>query len=166
MNARRVPGTTVATAPTPASAAVPVPTEAQVLRELFQVAPLLERFQAEGMARKGLTQPRLRLLRTLDEGGPRVMSELSRALDVTPRAVTALVDGLEGDGLVRRCEHPHDRRATVIELTATGRRTSREMREGHERLSEEILGGIAERELHASLRVVRAVRSAMEARRA
>jgi DNA-binding MarR family transcriptional regulator len=162
MDGKRVPGT----APRVGGAAAASPTEAQVLRELFQVAPLLERFQAEGMARKGLTQPRLRLLRNLDEGGPQVMSELSRALDVTPRAVTALVDGLEGDGLVRRCEHPHDRRSTVIELTATGRRTSRELRDGHERLSHEILGGISERELNASLRVVRAVRSAMEARRA
>ena len=89
-----------------------------MLRELFQLAPSLERFRAEGMARRGLTQPRARLLRTLDEGGPQVMSELSRALDVTPRAVTALVDGLEADGLVRRCVHPHDRRATVVELTA------------------------------------------------
>ena len=164
MNGRRVPGTPAAPALAPAP--TDAPTEAQVLRELFQVAPLLERFQAAGMARKGLTQPRLRLLRTLDEGGPRVMSELSRALDVTPRAVTALVDGLEGDGLVRRCEHPHDRRSTVIELTSNGRRTSRELREGHERLSDEILGGISERELNASLRVIRAVRSAMEARRA
>ena len=137
-----------------------------MLRELFQLAPSLERFRAEGMARRGLTQPRARLLRTLDEGGPQVMSELSRALDVTPRAVTALVDGLEADGLVRRCVHPHDRRATVVELTADGRRTCREMREGHIRLSEEILGGVSERDLTASLRVVRTVRNAMEARRA
>jgi DNA-binding MarR family transcriptional regulator len=137
-----------------------------VLRELFQLAPSLERFRAEGMARRGLTQPRARLLRTLDEGGPQVMSELSRALDVTPRAVTALVDGLEADGLVRRCEHPHDRRATVVELTAPGRRTCDEMYDAHVLLSEEILGGVSERDLAVSLRVVRTVRNAMEARRA
>ena len=138
----------------------------EVLRELFGLAPQLERFRAEGMARRGLSQPRARLLRRLDEHGPQVMSELSRALDVTPRAVTALVDGLEAGGLVRRCEHPRDRRATVVELTASGRRTCREMSEGHARLSEELLGGFSERELDASLRVVRAVRSAMEGRRA
>ena len=138
----------------------------EVLRELFGLAPQLERFRAEGMARRGLTQPRARLLRTLDEGGPQVMSSLSRALDVTPRAVTGLVDGLEGDGLVRRREHPHDRRATVVELTAAGRRTCREMRDGHARLSAEILGGQPDRDLTSTLRVVRAVRSAMEARRA
>jgi DNA-binding MarR family transcriptional regulator len=137
-----------------------------VLRELFGLAPQLERFRAEGMARTGLSQPRARLLRRLDEDGPRVMSELSRALDVTPRAVTALVDGLEASGLVRRCEHPHDRRATLVELTAAGRQTCREMRDGHRRLAEELLGGFSEPELDASLRVARAVRSAMEARRA
>jgi DNA-binding MarR family transcriptional regulator len=45
---------------------------------------------------------------------------ISAELDVTARNVTALVDGLEADGLVRRVPHPTDRRATVIELTPAG----------------------------------------------
>jgi DNA-binding MarR family transcriptional regulator len=36
---------------------------------------------------------------------------------VTPRNITALVDGLEEEGIVRRLPHPTDRRATLIELT-------------------------------------------------
>ena len=125
----------------------------EVLRELFLLAPVLERRKVEGMRRRNLTPPRARLLRTLGEGGPQVMSCLSRALDVTPRAVTALVDSLEADGLVRRCEHPTDRRATVVELTADGRRTFRELREGHRRLAEDLLGALSERDLAAGLRV-------------
>ena len=45
------------------------------------------------------------------------MSELKEELGVTATNVTALVDSLEKDGLVKRKRHPTDRRATVIELT-------------------------------------------------
>jgi DNA-binding MarR family transcriptional regulator len=34
--------------------------------------------------------------------------------------MTALVDGLEGERLVKRVAHPTDRRATLIELTPRG----------------------------------------------
>lgn len=61
--------------------------------------------------------PRLRLLYSLHCEGPRRMADLADALEVTPRSITALVDGLEGEGLVRRVPHPTDRRATLVELT-------------------------------------------------
>lgn len=52
---------------------------------------------------------------------PPIMRQLCDDLGTTPRAVTALVDGLESDGMVRRVDHPTDRRATVVELTDEGR---------------------------------------------
>ena len=60
---------------------------------------------------------RTRLLCELHRDGPQRMADLASALDVTPRNVTTLVDGLERDGLVQRRPHATDRRATVIELT-------------------------------------------------
>ncbi len=48
------------------------------------------------------------------------MNVLAEHLDVTPRNITALVDGLEREGLVARERHPSDRRATVIHLTPAG----------------------------------------------
>lgn len=65
--------------------------------------------------------PRLRLLHVLHAEGPQIMATLSGRLGVTPRSVTALVDGLEVEGLARRTPHPSDRRATVIEMTDRGR---------------------------------------------
>jgi DNA-binding MarR family transcriptional regulator len=59
----------------------------------------------------------MRLLCELHDVGPQRMADLASALDVTPRNVTTLVDGLERDGIVHRRPHPTDRRATVIELT-------------------------------------------------
>jgi DNA-binding MarR family transcriptional regulator len=60
--------------------------------------------------------PRLKLLYALHCEGPQRMGDLADALEVTPRSVTALVDGLEAQGQVRRVPDPSDRRATIIEL--------------------------------------------------
>jgi DNA-binding MarR family transcriptional regulator len=62
----------------------------------------------------------MKLLGALHRLGPQIMSGLSDDLGVTPRNVTALVDALEREGLVRRRPHETDRRATVVELTQEG----------------------------------------------
>jgi DNA-binding MarR family transcriptional regulator len=68
----------------------------------------------------GLTFPRLRLLEQLHCQGPQMMRALADDLGLTPRNMTALVDALEAEGLVRRVAHPSDRRATLVESTAAG----------------------------------------------
>jgi DNA-binding MarR family transcriptional regulator len=72
------------------------------------------------MGRAGTTPARARLLAALQCEGPCQMSELGTLLDVTPRNVTKLVDGLESEGLVARKPHPSDRRATLVSLTDQG----------------------------------------------
>jgi DNA-binding MarR family transcriptional regulator len=68
----------------------------------------------------GLTFLRLRLIDRLNEEGPAMMRTLADELRLTPRHMTALVDALEQENLVARRPHPTDRRATVVELTASG----------------------------------------------
>jgi DNA-binding MarR family transcriptional regulator len=70
------------------------------------------------MTDKKLSSQRLRILGSLHERGPRIMSDLKEELGVTATNITALIDTLENDGLVLRRPHPTDRRATVIELSA------------------------------------------------
>jgi|SRR5579883_193557 len=77
----------------------------------------------------GVSFARMRLLGVLHRG-PKIMSEVSEELGVTARNVTALVDALEEEGLVRRVPHATDRRATVIELTTAGARYGRQMAAG------------------------------------
>lgn len=72
------------------------------------------------MSRAGTTPARARLLLTLQCQGSCKMADLSGYLSVTPRSVTKLVDGLEGEGLLVREPHPHDRRVTMIRLTPEG----------------------------------------------
>lgn len=69
-----------------------------------------------------MTPGQLRLLRTLDRcDRPRRLGELADVLDVAPRSVTSKVDQAEEDGWVRRVPDPADRRATLVELTESGR---------------------------------------------
>jgi DNA-binding MarR family transcriptional regulator len=137
---------------------------AAALREMLRLAPRLDRLTAENLQARGFTRARARLLLALDDGGPATMTELSRALEITPRAVTALVDALETLGHVRRHEHPSDRRATIVELTATGSATIRELRAGYRLLAVELFGGLSDRDLAATERVLQHVREALDAR--
>jgi DNA-binding MarR family transcriptional regulator len=72
------------------------------------------------VGRAGTTPARARLLMVLQCRGSCKMSEIGTELGVTPRNVTKLVDGLEAERLVVREQHPEDRRATLIRLTANG----------------------------------------------
>ena len=61
------------------------------------------------------------------------MSELSRMLLVSNGNVTAVVDRLETDGLVRRTASETDRRTVYVALTAEGLRQFERLAADHER---------------------------------
>ena len=84
---------------------------------LWSFAPAYQRWSESFLTKKGLSPQRLRILGSIHERGPRIMSELKEELGVTATNVTALIDSLEKDGLVIRQPHPTDRRATVIILS-------------------------------------------------
>ncbi|MYR59188.1 MarR family transcriptional regulator, partial [Streptomyces sp. SID625] len=88
----------------------------------------------------GITPAQSRLLRTLAHfGEPPRMADLAQSLEVVPRAVTTLVDGLETNGKVRRVPDPANRRVTRIELTDDGRTALRELHGARRSAAEEIL---------------------------
>ena len=98
---------------------------AEALAEHFAVfGPAFVKWLHAGSRDSGITFPRLRLLHVLHTDGPQIMSSLGDRLGVTARNVTALVDGLEDDGLAQRTAHPKDRRATVVQLTPRGQRAA------------------------------------------
>jgi DNA-binding MarR family transcriptional regulator len=106
-------------------------------------------------AESGVSFARMKLLGVLHRAGPRIMSELSEELGVTARNVTALVDALEEEGLVRRVPHATDRRATVIELTPAGARHGRQMHAGqHMDAIAELFRGLSQTEQQQLLEVI------------
>jgi MarR family 2-MHQ and catechol resistance regulon transcriptional repressor len=71
-----------------------------------------------------VTPGRLNVLMTLDNSPDKRMplSELGEYLVVTRANITGLIDGLVKDGLVRRIDHPEDRRMVLAELTEKGKK--------------------------------------------
>jgi len=67
------------------------------------------------------------------EGGLR-MNELAAALTLSKSGLTTLVDRIEESGLISRRDDPADRRATVVALTASGRRIVRDAIRAHKEL--------------------------------
>ncbi len=70
----------------------------------------------------GLTFARYQVLGMLRWSGPITLGAVGHGLWITPATVTSAVDRLEAAGLCRRASHPTDARATLVEITAKGRR--------------------------------------------
>ena len=68
----------------------------------------------------GLSWTRVLALRQLASQSY-TLRALAQRLSADPPYVTLMVDDLEERGLVRRMPHPDDRRAKLVELTASGR---------------------------------------------
>ncbi|RJK94974.1 MarR family transcriptional regulator [Vallicoccus soli] len=71
----------------------------------------------------GVTFARYELLVLLhfSRAGSLPMAKIGARLQVHPTSVTNAVDRLEAAGLVRREQHPSDRRTTLVALTPAGR---------------------------------------------
>jgi DNA-binding MarR family transcriptional regulator len=62
----------------------------------------------------------LRALQALQRLGPSLVTEFGRALDLAPSSASRLSDRLADSGLISRRVAPHNRRATILELTVAG----------------------------------------------
>ena len=96
----------------------------------------------DSLAREGLTDSRAHLLWQLQQRGPCTQRTLAADLHVTPRTITALVDGLVATGLVTREPHPSDRRAALVTLTERGRTTAQALLDGHRRLARHLFADL------------------------
>lgn len=111
---------------------------------LLELALVLHHDLAQSLARDGLTVSRVRVLWELRARGPVLQRELADALDVTPRTMTGIVDGLVATGLVTRQPHPTDRRATLVTLTPRGEATTAGMEADQAQFVEILFGGMSE----------------------
>jgi DNA-binding MarR family transcriptional regulator len=108
--------------------------------QLLRVTRRLQLIQSRQLEPIGITPAQFRLLRTVAHyDGPPRMADLAQRLDVVPRAVTSLVDGLEASGRVRRAPDPDSRRVVRIEITEEGLATLRSLRDARRAAAEEIL---------------------------
>jgi DNA-binding MarR family transcriptional regulator len=68
----------------------------------------------------GVTGSELRALSRVAEAGGITPKDLADSLEMTTGAVTAISNRLVRSGLLRRVDHPSDRRSVFLELTPSG----------------------------------------------
>src|SRR5918997_3352286 len=115
---------------------------ADLMREHASAAT---RYAASLAKRMGIGTSELAALEHLQAAGPMTLGQLGGRLSMSPGAVTALVDRLEGRGHVERTPNPQDRRSALLRETEGGLRETlehlwpyiEEMRGIEERLTEE-----------------------------
>ncbi|MEU3983214.1 MarR family transcriptional regulator [Streptomyces sp. NPDC026672] len=120
--------------------------DALLAEQLLRLTRRVHRIQKRHLEQRdlGITPAQSRLLRTLAHfGSPPRMADLAEFLEVVPRAVTTLVDGLESSGKVRRVPDPTNRRVTRIELTDDGRHALGELRAARRAAAREILAPLS-----------------------
>jgi len=95
------------------------------MHALMRTAKMVFRFGELKLAKqhhmKNMTGPRMGVLFHVHEAGSLRMGDLATKLHVAARTVTDLVDGLERDGYILRKPDPSDRRALLLELTASAK---------------------------------------------
>lgn len=107
----------------------------------------------------GLTFARYQVLGMLRWTGPLTLGAVGNRLWITPATVTSAVDRLENAGLSRRVAHPTDARATLVDITAKGRRV---FDRAVEALNADLFGtvGLAEQELELLVGLIGKIRAA------
>ena len=113
-----------------------------VLDRVLHLATLVQTDLARFERERGLTTPRVHLLWVLGETGATTQQSLARALGVTPRNVTGLVDGLVASGHVTRESHPTDRRAALVTPTGLGAGTIEELISSHADLAQRLFDDV------------------------
>ena len=119
-----------------------MPDPTATLDRVLLLAQLVQADLARFEREEGLSTSRVHVLWVLGATGPSTQQALARALEVTPRNVTGLVDGLVASGHVTREPHPGDRRATLVTPTELGARTIEGLTSSHADLAQRLFGDV------------------------
>jgi DNA-binding MarR family transcriptional regulator len=120
--------------------------QADALNQSIRLLSLRHRARAAALlAPLGLHTGQEALLLELDRTGPRIQAQLSEALGCEPPSVTLMARKLEASGHIRRTPAPTDKRASVVELTESGRALAGQVKQLWCALAEETVAGLDDR---------------------
>ncbi len=110
---------------------------------------LLRRVRGADVSAMGISPARASALSVLVFGGPRSLTELAAAEQVTSATMSKLVTSMEAERLVRRYPDLNDARSIRIEATAKARRILERGRSQRLELLERLLGDATGAEIDA-----------------
>jgi DNA-binding MarR family transcriptional regulator len=136
----------------------PGPELSERLGYLFKHAQLrMTELTAKALTPYDIDGRELGVLLVVADGGPKSQQQAARRLGIDRTTMVAMLDALEGKGLVSRHPDADDRRRNVVELTDTGQDTLRlavAASDDAERAFLAPLGPQAARQLRDSLRTI------------
>jgi DNA-binding MarR family transcriptional regulator len=109
------------------------------------------------LAQWDLSVSRYSILRLLLNHEAMTLSELSKSHVCVAGNITALINRLERDGLVRRVSDHDDKRVTRVGLTAKARTVLRSAIEPHRRFLESLMGPLDPNEIRALAKAIDAL---------
>ncbi|QNE21443.1 winged helix-turn-helix transcriptional regulator [Kribbella qitaiheensis] len=116
---------------------------AEALNQAIRLLSLRHRARAATLlAPLGLHPGQEALLLELARTGPMIQAQLSEALGCEPPSVTLMTRKLEASGHIRRKPAPTDKRATIVELTDSGRALTDQVKQLWRALAEETVTGL------------------------
>lgn len=133
-----------------------------LLDRLLLAGHLLREDTTRAFAGTPLTEARAAVLWVVHGQGPSTQQAVARALQVSPRNVSGLVDALEGLGYVRREAHPEDRRAVLVALTPRAAQVMDAMAQEHADLDRRLRESVAPEDREAFARGLEAVVGTLE----
>lgn len=119
--------------------------------EMFDLLSVVSLRLAEaterGCAALGLTPSEARAITCLGEHGPLRLGVVGGHIGASPRRMTQVAESLGAKRLASRVTDRADARATLLALTATGRRRAREIQELRLAWAEDLLGPLSEQQV-------------------
>ncbi|MGW5687796.1 nitroreductase/quinone reductase family protein [Nonomuraea sp. NPDC003754] len=117
--------------------------QADTLNQAIRLLSLRHRARAAALlAPLGLHPGQEALLLELDRTGPMIQAQLSEALGCEPPSVTLMTRKLEAAGHIRRVPAPSDKRASIVELTDSGKALAGQVKQLWCALAEETVAGL------------------------
>jgi MarR family 2-MHQ and catechol resistance regulon transcriptional repressor len=129
---------------------------------LRRAADSVFRFVEAELGAKGVTTAQYGILLESMRSGPLMLTELSDLIFRSNSTITALIDRLEADELVKRLAHETDRRVTLVELTPAGRDLMERIRGPHRAALADMLACLSPEEMVLLRGLVDRVRAHIE----
>lgn len=117
--------------------------QADAVNQAIRLLSLRHRARAAALlAPLGLHPGQEVLLLELARTGPMIQAQISEAIGCEPPSVTLMTRKLEASGHITRTPAPSDRRASVVELTDSGRALADQVKQLWCALAEETVTGL------------------------
>lgn len=141
------------------------PNNHELLREIDElIGVLLQRTTKDELRiiRGKVTPAQFTIMRLLKLSGGCTVSQVAKALQVTPSAVTTLSDRLVSAGLVQRTRDLGDRRVVRLELTPKGLATTAELEAVKRDTIAKYASALTDDEMRALIRVLGKIAASLE----